>query len=292
MSFTQKNIEVRITLDANSFGGKGTEKLISGLPVSVRVTKITGAQASNAQISVSGMAYEDMAQLTTLAFRPLENRNNKIAIYAGDDVEGLSLIFAGEIYTAYADFNSSPVPKFEIEALCGMYGNLKAVGPQTVATNVPVSKLIEQQAKEIGYAFRNEGVTTQITNAIFNGSPVQKMKAMAKHVGADIIIEDNSVLLLPKNVSRKGSPIFISAQSGMIGYPSFSGFGLEVKTIFNPAYLVKSDIEVQSVVPKASGRWRIEKTEHILSANFPKGGPWESALTCTFVSNKTSGAQQ
>jgi hypothetical protein len=222
----------------------------------------------------------------------LENRNNKIAIYAGDDTEGLSLIFAGEIWSAYADFNAAPTPKFEIEALCGGYGNLKAVGPQSVVTSAPVAKLVEQQAKEIGYSFKNEGVTTQITNAIFNGSPIQKMKAMAKHAGADIIIEDNSVLLLPKNVSRKGAPIFISAQSGMIGYPSFSGFGLEVKTIFNPAYLVKSDIEVQSVVPKASGRWRIEKTEHILSANFPKGGPWESALTCTFVSNKTSGAQQ
>lgn len=291
-SFTQKEIEIRITLNAGSFGGKGVEKIIRGLPVEVRVSKPGGFEAGKASIQIGGLTVDEMSQLTTLAFRPLEARHNKIAIFAGDFMRGLSCIFAGEIYTAFADFNKSPDPVFKIECICGYYPNLLAVGPLTIKGDAPVSDLISQQAKLAGYQFENQGVTTRLKNAVFNGSPVQKIKAMAKQAGAQVIIDDDRVLLLQKDKERQGSRILISAQTGMLGYPSFSTFGIEVDTLFNPDYRMFGVVEVQSIVPKASGAWKIIKIEHNLTAYQPSAGPWNTHLTACYISSKTSESNQ
>lgn len=287
-SFTQKEIEVRITLNAGSFGGKGVEKIIRGLPVEVRVSKPGGFEGGKASVQIAGLSLDEMSQLTTLAFRPLESRHNKIAILAGDFERGLSCIFQGEIYIAFADFNRSPDPVFKIECICGYYGNLKADGPVTIKGDAPVADLIAQQAKAIGYQFENQGVTTRLKDAVFNGSPVQKIRSMAKQAGVNVFLDNEKVCLIPKTTPRKGTPILVTPETGLIGYPSFSNFGIELRTLFNPDYQMFGRIEVQSIVPKASGTWQIISYDHNLTAYLPSSGPWETKITAVYSSSKTT----
>lgn len=278
-SFAQKQMELRVTLHADSFGGKGTEKIIKGLPMEARISKITGAQAGTANVTIWGLSRDDMSALTVLAYRNLNNRHNKFALLAGEE-DMLSLVFSGEIWIAYADYNSAPEPVFRIEALPAYYGNLLAQGTMSISGDVPIADLMSKCAKDIGYNFRNEGVETRVVNAIYSGSPVEKMRTIARSVGATLIIENNEVVLLPAGTSRNMPPIHISSESGLIGYPSFSNYFCYFKTLYNPAYALNADIIVDSIVPHASGRWRIEKVEHNLTANMTNAGPWESVLTC------------
>lgn len=291
-SFTKKQIEVRITLAAGSFGGKGTEKVINGLPVSVEVSKTGGDEKPSCKISIGGMAYSDMEQLTTLAFRPLQTKKNLVAIFAGDEENGLSQVFAGEITQASADFNAAPDVTFDIEAMSGYYPSLKPAGPQTISGEVGVADFISQQAQIMGYDFRNEGVTTKLKDTILNGTPMQKARAAARQAGANLLIDDNTLLLLPPGKERKGTTVLLSDKSGLMGYPSFSSEGITLDAIYNPAFQLNGLIEVKSIVPKASGTWRITKLEHKLSANNPGEDDWTSSIEAVYVSDKTASTPQ
>lgn len=291
-SFTKKQIEVRITLAAGSFGGKGSEKVINGLPVSVEVSKTGGDEKPSCKISIGGMTYSDMEQLTTLAFRPLQTRKNLVAVFAGDAESGLSQVFAGEITQASADFNNSPDVKFDIEAMCGYYPALIPAGPQTVAGDVPVADIISQQAQAIGYEFRNEGVTTKLKNTILNGTPLQKARAAARQAGATLLIDDNALILLPPGKERKGTTVLLSDKSGLMGYPSFSSEGITLDAIYNPSFQLDGLIEVKSIVPKASGLWRITKLDHKLAANDPGADDWTSSIEAVYVSENTASTPQ
>lgn len=283
MAWTKKIIEAHITLTADSFGGKGVQKIIRGLPVAVQVKKTGGAEKPSCLLSVSGMTYSDMEQLTTLAFRPLQTRKNLLAVFAGDQESGLSRIFAGEIVTASADFNAAPDPVFDIEALTAYYPALMATGPLAIKGDAPAADIIKQQAALVGYQFENQGVTTRLRNCILNGDPITKAKAAAKQAGATLLLEDAKMTLLPAGKAKKGKAVKVSATSGLIGYPTFTADGIEFEALFDPAFELDGLVQVQSIVPKASGVWRITALNHHLSANMPDGGPWKTKISAVYV---------
>lgn len=282
-SYTIKQIEIRVTLAAGSFGGKGTEKVIRGLPMDVTITKTAGEEKPTATATIGGMKYEDMEQLTTLAFKPLQTGKNLISIYAGDEENGLSQVFAGEITSSTADFNRAPDIVFEIEAMAGYYPALTPAGPLAIKGDAPVADIISEQAKLIGYAFTNQGVTDRLRNTVLNGSPIQKAKAAANHVGATLLIDDNQLILLPSTEGRKGTTVFLSKNTGLLGYPKFSSDGIEIDALFNPQFQLDGLVEVESIVPKASGLWRIVKLVHKISANLPKAAPWRSEIDAVYA---------
>ena len=78
----------------------------------------------------------------------------------------------------------------------------------------------------------------------------------------------------------------LSKDSGLLGYPTITQNGVECKAIFDPAFKFGGLIELQTIVPKASGTWRIVKLTHKLSANMPSDGSWESQIT-GFYPNKS-----
>ena len=236
-SFTKKKIEVRIALASGTFGGKGTEKVIRNLPVVAEIEKVAGKDKPKTKIVVQGMSYSDMEQLTTLAFQKLSTANNQIAVFAGDEFEGLSQVFAGEITEASADFNKSPDVEFQIQAMAGYYPALIPASPQSYAGDIPVSDIISQQAKIMGYDFKNEGVTTRLKNCILNGSPMMKARSAANQAGSSLLVDDNTLILMPKNGERKGTTVKLTQNSGLIEYPKFNNDGIQVKALFNKKFI-------------------------------------------------------
>ena len=278
-SFTKKQIETRITLRAGDFGGKGNTKVIMGLPTRVKIEKTGPPDFNKASIEIMGLKYEDMEQLSTLSFKPLTTAKNIVEISAGNEADGMSLAFQGEITTANADFNGSPDVWMKFEATTGYYGEVTAKGPTTIKGNGSVSAFIEQQAKAMGYAFRNDGVSSQVVNAVFNGSPMEQARAAARQVGAEMWVDDNTLILSPSGGGKRGNAVKLSKDTGMLGYPVITNEGVEVKALYNPAFKLGGLIQVESIVPKASGTWRIIKLSHELHAFCPDGGPWESKMT-------------
>lgn len=278
-SFLQRFLQVQLTLNSGEFADGSNSKIIDSLAMTASIEKLGPPDFGKASVEIYGMLLEDMEQLTTLNFQPLFVSRNYINIFAGDDVNGMSQVFAGTITSASADFNSQPEIKFKIEAQIGFFGAVTAQSPTAIKGSQSVSSFVEQQAQKLGLTFVNEGVTASIRNCVFNGSPLAQARAAAAAVGAELITDDDEMILLNKDQARNGDVPLLSKDSGLLGYPSITQNGIELKAIFNPAFKFAGLIEIDSIVPKTSGQWRIVKLTHNLSSNMVGNGAWESSIT-------------
>ena len=282
-SFSLKTIELTITLGKGVFSEGGNTKTIEGLACDATIQKPGLPHKNSARVRVWGLSYEDLAELTMLSFRPLEAQHNIISIKAGEKDKPLSLVFEGEIVSAHADFNQAPDVSMEFTAQSGNYPMKISAPVFTVEGEVPVTDLFSRFAAMSGYSFINEGVTASVKNAWFPGSPVDKMLKLARDINCELIIDDGQVVIMPAGAARRGDAVFLSPETGLIGYPTFNQDGISCRSLFNPALISGGLIKVKSMVPKASGTWRITNLTHHLVAHSPSGGSWESQIEAAYI---------
>lgn len=275
-SFTKKQIRVGMAL----YKGEQKRTLVyEGVETHVSIEKPGEPDENKAIIEMYNLSMDAMRDMTTLSFKPLQSKKNLVVIFAGDETEGMIQCFAGEIQTAYADFSGAPTIKMHIEAAAGSYPSLKASPPIAVKGSQTAASLIEQFAKESGYTFVNNGVTSSVKNAVLNGDPITKMKTVAHMVGCEIIIDDNVVKIQPYNKGLdEGNAVLMSKDSGMLGYPTFTSEGIKLRALYNPDLQLGGMVEVKTVVPGAEGTWKITKLSHSLVANSNAPADWFSEV--------------
>lgn len=294
-SFTRKLIEVRVTLRTGKFKD-GNTKIITEVPIKVRIEKTGPPDYCKAAIEMRGLIYDAMAQMSTLAFKPLHTARNMVSVLVGDEENGLAQAFSGSITQAAADFNSAPDVTFKIEAMTGFFGAITPQGPSAIKGAQPASDFIAKQAKAAGFEFENDGVSTQLKNAAFSGSPVAQARAAARQIGAELIIDDGKMILMPaggagnKAGGGRGNAVLLKKETGLLGYPVLTNEGVQFKALYNPAFRLGGMVKLESIVPKASGVWRITKLTHELVAFDPKGGAWQSQMTA-YYPNSLKGMQ-
>lgn len=286
-SWSLKTIRLTFVLGQGTFGTEGNAKVIEGLPVDVSVEKTGMPGMNQAEITVSGLSLADMEQLTRFAFRPLWTLRNSVTVEAGEKGGALSTVFSGGITAASADFNRQPDVPFRIRAHTGAFGALVPASPVSVQGYVPVDKLMRGFAKELGLSYTNEGVASSVKNAVFNGSPLEKARSLARQAGINLIVDDKELVILPKEKTRKGGAAgvpLLTAETGLIGYPVLTDMGISFKCLYDPRLRFGGGVRVKTTVPRASGEWRIVKLSHRLSAYHAGGGAWFSEANCVFPS--------
>ncbi len=276
-SFKEKEIELAIILGKGTFGGNGNTKIIKGLAVQCEIEKVMLPDKNKAKVEIYGLNLDDMEQMTTLAFKPLETQKNYIQIKVGDKDGELSLVFKGEIATAYANFNNVPDIVFEIEALAGYFPALKAIPATSATGEASIAELLAKLAKEAGYGFVNKGVTGAVSNPYLTGSPFEQIKKLAADNGFDVLFDDEEIIAVPFGKARSGNTVKLSKDTGLIG-STFSSEGISLACHFEKELQIGGLVEVDSIVPKASGLWKISKLSHKISANFSGSNYWESAV--------------
>ena len=242
-SFVPRLLEVHVTLRAGEFREGSNTKIMTGIPIKARIEKTGPPDFNKASVSLRGLRLEDMDKMSTLAFRPMFRARDFITIVA----------FSGEITNASADFNAAPDVAFKIEAMTGYFGNITPAGPTAIQGAQPVADFIAMQAKAMGYEFRNEGVTAQISNAVFNGSPMAQARSAARQTGIELLLDDGVLTICPRGGSEEqGNAVLLNKSTGLLGYPVMTSEGVEVKSLYNPAFRLGKLIQLESIVPRAS----------------------------------------
>lgn len=277
-SFSEKTIRIEIALRKGSFAEGGNTRVIEGLACSVSVVKPGLPEFNSATVKIWGLSHDAMTRLTTLSMTPLVFNWNHIAVYAGEKGQTLPLIFKGETRKSSADFNGSPDVTMDIEASTGFLGGMVAAPATAVSGSAKAPDLYARWAGEIGYTYKNEGISDPTVNSYFPGSPIDKMQKLARDSGHELIIDDNTVYTSPAGVPRNGTAVKLSEATGLIGYPTLDQQGITCKCLFNPAIRYGCRLQIESIVPKVSGNWWIKKVEHNISAYTPNGGPWETNI--------------
>ena len=281
-SFTEKTIKTTVFLREGDFGNGNNTVVYEGLPTEIDITKSGGKDGCKASVTLYGMKLDTARQMTMLAFRKLQTYNNVIVIEAGTKGQKLDNVFQGEIVTAVPSIDQDNLA-FHIEARCGHYPNLIPTPPVSVQGETTVDKLMQQFAKEANYDYENRGITSSVSNSVFVGSPIQKARQLATQMGFDLLIIDRKFIIQPYETQPKGTIPLVSKESGLIGYPSFTNDGVECSALFNPDFELGSYFELKTILPHASGIWKINKLSTKLSAYMPNGTDWQSDLSGVWV---------
>lgn len=278
MTFTEKYLRITVSMREGAFKGGGNAVTIEGLPMAVSISKPGGQEMNKATATIDNMLLDTMQQLTVLAFRKLQTYNNVIKIEAGTKGQELNTAFEGEVSSAVPSLNNDGVAQFKIEAKTGYYPGQLPSPPVSVQGETTIEYLMSQFAKEAGYAFENRGITGGVKNCVFVGSPILKARTLARQTGIDLLLDDRRLIIQPYEAQDKGNAVLLSAATGLLGYPSFTNDGIECRALYNPEFAIGGFFKLETMLPNASGVWKITKLEHSLEAN-KTGGKWESKLS-------------
>lgn len=291
-SFVQRLLQFTIQLNPNppmtnqptTFPGGSNTLTISGSRATARIQHAGAMAKSQAQVDIFGLTPSVMNQLSTLGMVFQLVQQNTIIIEAGDPINGLTLVFIGTITSAYGDYNQQPNVPFHFEAIANLVNAVAPMTPSSYQNSTDVGSIMQGLARQMGLGFENNGVSVQLPSGYYPGSAQDQYQKVAGDAGiiANVVPGANGAMVLaiwPKGGSRGGVAPSVSPTTGMIGYPTYTQYGILVKTIFNPQVAFGGQIQVQSSLPNATGTWSVLRLDHSLDSLVPSG-LWESSIWC------------
>lgn len=291
-SFTNKTIQIVMAMAEGVFQNGANQITVEGLPTTVDIQKQGGDERPSCTVTIGNLNIDVVKQLTTLSFRPLQRFKNQITVNAGEVGKQLQTIFIGDFENAYGEFQNAPTMNLMVKAIAAQHGALMATPATSVDGTEQVAKLMEQWAVEAGCTLENKGVNASVKNVVYRGSPVDKAKTLARDVGIDLIIDDGKFIITPNGQAVDGNAVLIDPKHGLLGYPAFSNDGIEFNMIFDPNVKIGGLVKIESIVPRASGIWKVTKITTKLEAYVPNGGSWNSSVSATWVQEESNDAKQ
>lgn len=273
----KKQLRFVITLGTGKFGSSEHDQIIlQGFRATADIDKAGGMMMGTLRAKIYGVKQADMNSVTTLQWKPGTLIPNTVEVYAIDGAVE-TLVFAGNIVNAWADYQSMPDVYLHIQAQSAFFNALKAVPPRSFKGGVDVASIMAQIARDLGYVFENNGVTTRLTDIYLPNTGMEQAKDLARAAGCDLYLDDKILAITPPNVPRKVLIPLISPASGLVGYPTFDGVGVNFQTLFNPAVTFGGSIKLETDVQQAAGEWVVTSVGHRLESEKP-GGAWFSSI--------------
>lgn len=281
MSFTRKKIDLTIALGTGQFGDSGSNTVtLTGLRVHAGMQEFGGDAMPQAQLRVFGLPLDMVNQLTTIG--PINSAimyRNSVLVAAGDDETGMQTVYSGSIWQAWGEFQGMPDTPLNIIAAGGLAAALKPVDALSFVGPTDVAQIMQTLATTMGLAFENNGVKVQLSNPYFPGTALQQARTCARAADINFAIDRGTLAIWPKKstpdqaAARGGDVPLISTATGLVGYPTFSSNGLGLTTLYTPQIKRGGQVQVESSLAVANGKWVVSQLQHSLQSETP-GGQW------------------
>ena len=275
----KKQLRFVITLGSDNpkFDEAGADQIIlQGYRATVICENAGWVQMGELRAEISGMSQSDMNAITSYPLRITEATRNKIVVYAIDGKQE-SVVFAGNMVKAWPDYSRMPDVCFRIQARAAYSSALQTVAPRSFKGGSNVADIMRQIATSMGLVFENSGVNVMLSDVYLANTDLEQARDLAKAAGIELNIENNVLSIWPKGSYRNALIPLVSADTGLIGYPSFDGTFLIFDTLYNPSFITGGLIKVESDNLPAKGQWQILKMAHRLESEKP-GGAWFSSV--------------
>lgn len=282
-SFTRKQLRLTFILaNANAvFEGTNSNVLtVEGLRAIVAIKSSGASTYATASAQIFGMRQADMNALTMLQWKADSAMRNQLQIEANDG-SGWVNVFSGSIYEGGPDYSSLPDAMLRVEANALFIEGLIPSVPSSYTGATDVATIVSNIAAAMGRVFENNGVDIVLQSPYLPGTLRQQLDTVREAVDIDIYTDTDVIAITPKGLPRRTPEVRISPATGLVGYPTVDVNGLQMQTLFNPAYRFGGPVVVESTdVPRANGNWFIYSLDHYLESERP-GGSWFSQLGCS-----------
>ncbi len=281
MTFTKRRIDVTFSLGKGRYGDQqGPDVTLRGRRVSAEIPMHASGDRPQLLLTVYGLDQETMNRLTTIGPVMEERRGlNLVRVHAGSDVEAPCVAYEGEIVNAWADYGMAPDSVLTVMAQVAGAKEVKPAHPRSYPGATPAQEVMREIATAMGYTFEGRGVNTVLANPYFSGTDMDQLRSCAQAARISHTIDRGVLAIWPADGFRQGDPIAVSPETGLIGYPAFTGSGLALKTLYNPDLALGKRVRVSSAIHAAQGEWTIVSLAHQLEADVPRG-VWQSVAVC------------
>lgn len=172
-----------------------------------------------------------------------------------------------------------PEVAFRIQAVPGGFDKVKPATPMSINGSGDVAQMMSQIAGQMNLTFESNGVSVKLANPYYAGTPFQQAANIARDAGIEWIIDRGTLAISPPGKPRQGEAVLISPTTGLVGYPMFNEAQVICQCLFNPAYKMGGQVEIQSDLTSARGKWKVGQLFHYLDAEVPKG-KWFTIVSC------------
>ncbi len=286
MTFREKALTYKIELEG------GESATVTGLRSECTIIMAGEPSQGQANISIWGMSFDRMNQMTTFGKQFGVRGKNKISVLAGDVGGAMALVYSGTILTAYMDGLNPPDVPFRIAALGGAFEAVIKSEPTSFQKDDDFVTVMQQLAKKMNLGFEN-GLQKKLpvkAGTYLEGSYYLQAKKLAQQVGAQMTIEQDKLVIWMPGFPRSHSAAASEKDGTLVGYPAFNDAGPIFTVYFNPNLRIGGKITVETSITAANGEWFISNLEHMLSSLLPNG-PWFSVVYCTVIGPQPSGNQ-
>jgi hypothetical protein len=285
-SFSKKSLKVTITINAGGFGNdsSGQDSItLEGFRTTALIKNAGGQMNGTAEVRIYGVDPSDMRALTTIKDRFSAKNRNTIDIYAVQDNVDI-LVFSGEIVDSWADYQNMPDVNLYINAMIGYFHALKPTPPRSFKGPVDVATVLKQIAEAMGKHLENGGVTnTFVTDCYLSNCDMEQFKLLADQADIfyDLSLDGKTIFIAPKGQTILGSTAVVNSSTGLIGYPTYTAFFVDFKTLFNPALRRGMLISLSSDSQTLNGNCRIDTITHDLESEKPDG-KWFTQIRASY----------
>jgi hypothetical protein len=276
VSFSQKvlRFDFDISASGQTFPDGTTSLSVSGLRATVEDSHSGAASMGTISGRIYGLSKSHLASLIQLAPLFQVSTAKTVSIWGGA-APNLVQFTQGDIFTGWVEIQAPEAPYvFTVNEIA--VPSLTAATPIQVQQPTPVADIMKQLATAMGKVFENNGVTTMLNSGYYAGSLADQAAAIATDTQIGWILQNGALAIWPAGASRD-SVFTVSAETGMIGYPTYTQAGVAVRTIFRPDILYASVMNIVSSLQGPTGQWTIFNVSHHLDAETP-GGQWSTLL--------------
>lgn len=202
--------------------------------------------------------------LTQLTPFNLDQQRKRVDLYAGRVSTGLSLLYSGDITDATP--SQPPDIVLTIKSQANQWFKYDVIA-QAQNLTAPLSTIVNNAAQGMGLAPRFEATDKNVANYSYSGSRIKEIDHIADLGPYDVYTTGNSLVCKDKGKPLQGENIPISQDSGMIGKPMRTEWGVRVAAMFTPGAIIGGSFELVSKLdPLLNGTYTTYKYGFQLSS--------------------------
>ena len=251
MAFDDRLLRVGIEIDGNV-------NLYEGLAITVVGSKFASITQNVTVITIANLNKEVRDFLLTegTPFRRLTNRRRiRIFVEAGLESYGYVRVFEGDMTTSTV--SQPPDITITINALTSQHskGDIVNASVPTVST---ITQIATQAADALGINLDFLATDKNISNYRYDGSAAGQLSKINDFGGLDVFVDDDTLVVKDKNVPRPGTTRVLNLNTGLVGIPVFTEFGIKVIFLFDGFTGLGSRLQIESeIYPAANGTYTI-----------------------------------
>lgn len=281
MTYKKRTISYEITLQNGSFSdtdNNQTTLKVSDVRSYISLEINGGITGLTADAQIYGLTVDQMARISGSGFKYTASQGAKIKV----TVDGNNF-FQGQIIWARPDYNQAPDIPLIISAMSNPEDMWKPITDTSISGAANLKDIIAAVGGKVGATVGTCDITQVFQNVALRGGFISQISQLQQMLDPlDIFLDyDNQHISAYKQSAYDTSgnqDILLSKDTGMLGYPTFTEYGIIVNAVYQEGFKINRFVKVDSVVPNASGEYKIvQGSRHSLSS-WVDNGPWSSTL--------------